>query len=134
MGIHKKDVISKPPDPPPLCPADGLYLTGDGEGVEHVRGIPFPVNGHAAEGEIVTQLLEEDAALHLHLLEGQHIHHLGSGVIAYQSVVLTVPAGMARGDSEGCSAAQLRGACARIERRHRELGWQFCEMCYSMPN
>lgn len=73
--------------------------------MKHVSGIPFLVNGHAAEGEIVTQLLEEDDALHLHLLERQHIHHLGSGVILYQSVVLSVPAGMARGDSE-CSAAQ----------------------------
>lgn len=105
MGIYIKDVISEPPDSPPLCQADGLYLTGDGERVKHVSGIPFPVNGHAAEGEIVTQLLEEDDALHLHLLEGQHIHHLGSGVIPYQSVILTVPAGVARGDSE-CSAAQ----------------------------
>lgn len=79
--MYRKVGPQKPPNSPPLCQATSLYLTGDGERVKHVRSVPLSVNGHTAEGEIGTQLLERDNALHLHLSEGQHVHHLGTGVI-----------------------------------------------------
>lgn len=78
------------PNCPPLHYAASWDLTEDR--VKHVRGVPLPVNGHTAEGEIGTQVLEREDAHHLHLLEGQHAHHLGTGVVQKQLIVLVVSA------------------------------------------